>query len=52
MQAHFHAAQRLPLAIALVLMFGSQLSGINAIMYYSTEIFKNATGDGYDVKGK
>jgi sugar porter (SP) family MFS transporter len=36
---------RLPLLIAFVLMAGSQLSGINAIMYYSTEIFKNATGD-------
>jgi MFS transporter, SP family, arabinose:H+ symporter len=41
----FSRRHRLPLAIALVLMFGSQLSGINAIMYYSTEIFKNATGD-------
>src|SRR5262249_50429868 len=36
---------RLPLLIAFVLMVGSQFSGINAIMYYSTEIFKNATGD-------
>jgi SP family arabinose:H+ symporter-like MFS transporter len=41
----FSRRYRLPLAIALALMFGSQLSGINAIMYYSTEIFKNATGD-------
>jgi MFS transporter, SP family, arabinose:H+ symporter len=41
----FSRRYRLPLAIALVLMFGSQLSGINAIMYYSTEIFKNATGN-------
>ena len=41
----FSRRYRLPLAIAMVLMFGSQLSGINAIMYYSTEIFKNATGD-------
>jgi SP family arabinose:H+ symporter-like MFS transporter len=41
----FSRHYRLPLLIALVLMFGSQLSGINAIMYYSTEIFKNATGD-------
>ena len=41
----FSRRYRLPLAIALVLMLGSQLSGINAIMYYSTEIFKNATGN-------
>jgi MFS transporter, SP family, arabinose:H+ symporter len=41
----FSRRYRLPLAIAMVLMFGSQLSGINAIMYYSTEIFKNATGN-------
>ena len=41
----FSPRYRLSLAIALVLMFGSQLSGINAIMYYSTEIFKNATGN-------
>ncbi|MGA2034284.1 MAG: sugar porter family MFS transporter [Thermoguttaceae bacterium] len=41
----FSAAYRLPLVIALVLMAGSQLCGINAIMYYSTDIFKNATGD-------
>lgn len=36
---------RLPLLIAFVLMVGSQFSGINAIMYYSTEIFRSATGD-------
>jgi SP family arabinose:H+ symporter-like MFS transporter len=41
----FSRRYRLPLLIALVLMFGSQFSGINAIMYYSTEIFKNATGN-------
>lgn len=41
----FSRRYRLPLAIAVVLMFGSQLSGINAIIYYSTEIFKNATGN-------
>ena len=41
----FSRRYRLPLLIAMVLMFGSQLSGINAIMYYSTEIFKNATGN-------
>jgi SP family arabinose:H+ symporter-like MFS transporter len=41
----FSRRYRLPLFIALVLMLGSQFSGINAIMYYSTEIFKNATGN-------
>lgn len=41
----FSGAYRRPLAIAGVLMIGSQFSGINAIMYYSTEIFKSATGD-------
>jgi len=41
----FSRSYRLPLLIAVVLMVGSQFSGINAIMYYSTEIFKNATGN-------
>ena len=41
----FSRRYRLPLVIAFVLMIGSQLSGINAIMYYSTEIFKTATGN-------
>lgn len=41
----FSKRYRLPLLIAVVLMVGSQLSGINVIMYYSTEIFKNATGN-------
>jgi SP family arabinose:H+ symporter-like MFS transporter len=41
----FSPRYRLPLLIAFVLMVGSQFSGINAIMYYSTEIFKNATGN-------
>lgn len=36
---------RLPLLIALVLTVGAQFSGINSIMYYSTEIFQNATGN-------
>jgi sugar porter (SP) family MFS transporter len=40
----FSRTYRLPLLIAFVLMVGSQFSGINAIMYYSTEIFRNATG--------
>jgi MFS transporter, SP family, arabinose:H+ symporter len=37
---HYH----LPLLIAFVLAVGAQFSGINSIMYYSTEIFRNATG--------
>jgi SP family arabinose:H+ symporter-like MFS transporter len=41
----FSRAYRLPLAIAVVIMLASQLSGINAVMYYSTDIFKAATGD-------
>lgn len=41
----FTRKYRLPLMISLVLMAGSQLSGINVIMYYSTNIFKTATGD-------
>jgi sugar porter (SP) family MFS transporter len=41
----FSEKYRLPLLIAFVLMVGAQFSGINSIMYYSTEIFKNATGN-------
>ena len=41
----FTPSYRLPLFIAFFLMVGSQFSGINSIMYYSTEIFRNATGD-------
>lgn len=40
----FHRSYRRPLVIAVLIMFASQLSGINAIMYYSTEIFRAATG--------
>jgi MFS transporter, SP family, arabinose:H+ symporter len=41
----FSRAYRLPLTIAVVIMLASQLSGINAVMYYSTDIFTAATGD-------
>jgi SP family arabinose:H+ symporter-like MFS transporter len=41
----FSRAYRLPLAIAVFIMLASQLSGINAVMYYSTDIFKAATGN-------
>jgi MFS transporter, SP family, arabinose:H+ symporter len=41
----FSQHYRLPMLIAFVLMMGGQFSGINSIMYYSTEIFKNATGN-------
>jgi sugar porter (SP) family MFS transporter len=41
----FSRAYRLPLVIAVFIMLASQFSGINAIMYYSTDIFKAATGD-------
>jgi SP family arabinose:H+ symporter-like MFS transporter len=41
----FSARYRLPLLIAFVLTVGAQFSGINSIMYYSTEIFRNATGN-------
>ncbi len=41
----FSRHYRLPLLIAFVLDVGAQFSGINSIMYYSTEIFKNATGN-------
>ena len=41
----FSRHYRLPLLIAFVLTTGAQFSGINSIMYYSTEIFKNATGN-------
>lgn len=37
-----HARFRRPLIIAILLMAFSQFSGINAIMYYSTEIFTTA----------
>jgi MFS transporter, SP family, arabinose:H+ symporter len=41
----FSRDYRLPLIIAVFIMLASQLSGINVVMYYSTDIFKAATGD-------
>ncbi len=41
----FSTTYRLPLIIAAVIMLASQFSGINVVMYYSTEIFQKATGD-------
>lgn len=38
---------RTPLIIAIVMQLSQQLSGINAILYYSTDIYK-ATGLGLD----
>lgn len=41
----FSRDYRLPLTIAVFIMLASQFSGINVVMYYSTDIFKAATGD-------
>jgi MFS transporter, SP family, arabinose:H+ symporter len=41
----FGPGYRLPLIIAVVIMLASQFSGINVVMYYSTDIFRTATGD-------
>jgi MFS family permease len=39
----FSRRYRLPLLIAVFIMFASQFSGINVIMYYSTDIFMRAS---------
>ncbi|XP_012282408.1 solute carrier family 2, facilitated glucose transporter member 1 isoform X2 [Orussus abietinus] len=39
---------KLPLILVCALQFGQQLSGINAVFYYSSSIFKNA---GLDIAG-
>jgi sugar porter (SP) family MFS transporter len=41
----FSPAYRLPIVISVVIMFAAQFSGINVIIYYSTDIFKAATGN-------
>ena len=37
-----HLTHRLPLAVAIVVHFSMRFCGINAIMYYSTALFKHA----------
>ena len=40
---------RLPLVIAIVMQLSQQLSGINAVFYYSTNLFMT-TGKTFEVK--
>jgi MFS family permease len=38
----FYSIFRLPVAVAIVVHFSMRFCGINAIMYYSTALFKHA----------
>lgn len=40
--SYFSDIDRLPIAVAIVVHFSMRFCGINAIMYYSTALFKHA----------